>query len=64
MARPTLSHYVRRRQIGEKNPRITSDWVQEVVDKLHLPSPAERADNLILALGNTAKDWRRAVGTL
>jgi hypothetical protein len=56
MARPTLSHFVRRRQTGEENPEITSDWVQKVVHELRLPSPAERVDNLILALGNTGKD--------
>jgi hypothetical protein len=41
MARPTLSHFVRRRQMGEENPKIVSDWVRKVVQELHLPSPAE-----------------------
>jgi len=61
MARPTLSHYVRRLQASEKNPKITSDWVHKVVQELNLPSPGERVDNLILALGNTGKDVGESV---
>src|SRR5262245_48596434 len=57
LARPTLSHFIRKRQVGEtKPPKITSDWTEKVLGELSLPSPGERIDNLILAIGEKSKD--------
>lgn len=51
-----LSHFVRRLQQAQKRPLVRSNFVHKVLEEERLPSPAERADYLVLALGSANLD--------
>lgn len=55
-ARHLLSFFIRKRQQSQKRPSINSNFIRKVIAEEQLPSPAERADYLVLALGNAQLD--------
>jgi nucleoside 2-deoxyribosyltransferase len=48
-----ISHALRRMQLSEKAPELTSDVLDRLKEDSALPRPAEQADNLILWLGDS-----------
>jgi hypothetical protein len=53
---PLVSHFVRKRQLSQNRPVITSDWIRRVVEQEALPTPSERVANLVLSLGSAKLD--------
>lgn len=59
--RPVLSHYIRRRIAGQKDPMISREQCLEQIEHGVLPSVFEQADNLLRLIGDLTDDPGQAI---
>ena len=60
--RPVLSHYIRRRQVGEHIPKIYWEQCKHIIEEGALPTVFEQADTLLTLIGDHTSDPGKHVG--